>query len=170
MSEESKPVTLKDGRYYDSDNNSWSAKLFTEAQAIKFSGSMVNCSSCRDCSYCHHCISCRHSHHCISCSSCSSCSHCHACHHCSECRACISCSEFEENPERITSPKIGTRKGNTTYYWTDKKEIIVCGCFTGSMDDFELRVKETHGDNEHGTAYKSWIKRVKNYLNCEVTK
>ena len=86
------------------------------------------------------------------------------CWNCSDCGDCRSCSDFKTNPERITSPFIGSRDSQTTYYWTDETEQIVCGCFKGTMENFEDAIKETHGDNEHGEAYMNWIKRVKNYI------
>jgi hypothetical protein len=40
---------------------------------------------------------------------------------------------------------IGSRKDSTTYCFDDDK--IWCGCFTGTLDDFEQAVLETHADN-----------------------
>lgn len=40
---------------------------------------------------------------------------------------------------------IGSRKDMTTYCFED--DIIWCGCFTGTLQEFENRVKETHKDN-----------------------
>ena len=42
--------------------------------------------------------------------------------------------------------QIGSRKGMTTYSVKDDK--IWCGCFTGTLSEFETRVKETHKDNQ----------------------
>jgi len=41
---------------------------------------------------------------------------------------------------------IGSRKGTTTYCVDD--DIIYCGCWTGTLKEFEKRVKETHKNNE----------------------
>ena len=40
---------------------------------------------------------------------------------------------------------IGSRKGMTTYCFDD--DIIWCGCFRGTLGEFEKQVKETHKDN-----------------------
>jgi len=92
------------------------------------------------------------------------CWNCWNCRDCRDCRDCSSCRDFQTNPERITSPIIGSRDSQTTYYWTDETEQIICGCFKGTMEEFEDAIKETHGDNEHGKSYMNWIKRVKNYI------
>jgi hypothetical protein len=67
------------------------------------------------------------------------------------------------NPERITSPKLGSRNLQTTYYWTEEKEQIVCGCFQGSLQEFENKVKKTHDDNDFAKGYFKWIEAVKKY-------
>jgi hypothetical protein len=41
----------------------------------------------------------------------------------------------------------------------------VCGCFKGTLDDFEKAVEEKHGDNQYGIEYKNWIQKVKLYKN-----
>jgi hypothetical protein len=39
----------------------------------------------------------------------------------------------------------------------------VCGCFKGKLKDFELKVKETHRDNQHAEDYFKWIEKIKIY-------
>ena len=46
----------------------------------------------------------------------------------------------------ISVSRIGSRKGMTTYDFD--KDIIWCGCFKGTLDEFEDKVNETHKDNE----------------------
>ena len=41
---------------------------------------------------------------------------------------------------------IGSAKRMTTYCFDD--DIIWCGCFKGTLESFEQKVKETHSDNE----------------------
>lgn len=81
------------------------------------------------------------------------------------CSDCSECSYFKTNPQRMTSSKIGSRNSQTTYYWTNEHEQIICGCFKGTLDEFEQRVKKIHGDNEHGIAYQKWIDKIKIYKN-----
>ena len=90
---------------------------------------------------------------------------CKNCYNCSSCRSCSDCSGFKTNPQRILSPILGSRQSNTTYYWNDEKEQIACGCFKGTMDEFKVKIKQTHGDNEFAKGYYKWIGSVINYKN-----
>ena len=45
----------------------------------------------------------------------------------------------------IQLTRIGTRRGTTTYCFTD--DIVWCGCFTGTLEEFEQTVNKTHGNN-----------------------
>lgn len=52
---------------------------------------------------------------------------------------------------------LGRRKGYTTIYHTEKGLFVQCGCFHGSMEQFELVVKETHGNGKHARDYQLLI-------------
>jgi len=56
----------------------------------------------------------------------------------------------------VVSP-IGSRDGSTTITKGKKGDIVNCGCFTGSIDEFLERVTKTHGDNNHARAYRAMI-------------
>jgi len=58
---------------------------------------------------------------------------------------------------------LGSRNSQTTYYWNEEKEQIVCGCFRGTLQEFEEKIKETHEDNDFAKDYFDWINAVKNY-------
>lgn len=50
----------------------------------------------------------------------------------------------------------GSRDDFTTFYKNQSNGISVkCGCFDGSIEDFENAVKKTHGDNKHAKVYLS---------------
>ena len=85
------------------------------------------------------------------------------CSNCSDCSDCSDCSYFKTNPERITSAKIGSRNSQSTYYWTNEHEMIICGCFSGTLQEFENKVKEKHQGNDHEIAYMNWINKIKAY-------
>lgn len=61
----------------------------------------------------------------------------------------------------ISSPRsyfvqgpIGSRDDFLTYYLDkDKKIYAVTGCFFGTLEEFEKKVKETHGSNKHAKQY-----------------
>ena len=38
---------------------------------------------------------------------------------------------------------------------------VTCGCFYGSLDEFDKKVEKTHGDNRYGKEYKAFIELVK---------
>lgn len=116
-------------------SNSWNSDAYSKEEAEKMANTLVNCDNCYNCSYC------------------SSCSYC------SDCRS------FESNPQRITSPILGSRKSKTTCYWDDKKEQIVCGCFAGTMEEFKAKVRKEHGDNDYAKGYFKWIESVELYKN-----
>lgn len=58
----------------------------------------------------------------------------------------------------ITCGPIGRRGGITTIFRDDKKKVCVnCGCFSGTLDEFEKAAKATHGDTDHGKEYMALI-------------
>lgn len=55
---------------------------------------------------------------------------------------------------------IGSAKRKTTYCFDD--DIIWCGCFEGTLDEFEKKVKETHSNNpQYLKEYLGFIEYVK---------
>jgi hypothetical protein len=147
--------------WVDSNNNSWSKLIYTKEQAEKYSVTLINCSGCRGCSYCRDCSGCSD---CSDCSGCRGCSYCRDCRDCRGCRDCSGCSGFKNNPERIVSPVMGSRKSQTAVYWVADDIQVVCGCFRGGLVKFREQVIATHGNNEHGVAYLAWIDRVERYI------
>ena len=58
--------------------------------------------------------------------------------------------------------KIGSRLGTTTAFIEEDGGVkIVCGCFCGTLNEFEKKVEETHGDNIYGKEYKAFIELIK---------
>jgi hypothetical protein len=51
---------------------------------------------------------------------------------------------------------IGSRKRMTTYCFEDNK--IWCGCFTGTLEEFEASVNKTHKDNA------KWLKEYSGFI------
>ena len=50
---------------------------------------------------------------------------------------------------------IGSRSDYLQAFVTDRGLMIRAGCFFGTRDQFELRIVETHGDNEHAQEYRA---------------
>ena len=50
---------------------------------------------------------------------------------------------------------IGSRNDFVTFYKNKNNGISVkCGCFSGNIEEFLEKVKQTHGDTKHGRTYK----------------
>lgn len=56
---------------------------------------------------------------------------------------------------------IGSRNGYTIIFHTDKGVFVQCGCFRGTLDEFEAKVKETHQGNNHERDYLALIRFIK---------
>lgn len=81
------------------------------------------------------------------------------------CCNCSYCSYFKQNPARYFTIPIGSRNKQTKFYWTSSADLqVTCGCFTGSLPEFEAKVQKTHGSNEHALAYQKVIALVKTLI------
>ena len=56
---------------------------------------------------------------------------------------------------------MGSRNSQTTMYWNDEKTQVICGCFSGSLEEFKTRVEKTHGHTKYGEEYQKLIKLIK---------
>jgi hypothetical protein len=55
---------------------------------------------------------------------------------------------------------IGSRS-DTLFLWKTPGGYVWCGCFRGTIVEFLSCVDNTHGDNEHGRAYRAVIHAFK---------
>ena len=62
---------------------------------------------------------------------------------------------------------LGSRYGTTTIYRNDGGITVVCGCFLGTLEEFEAKVKETHGGNLYGREYLKLIELAKLHFEVE---
>ena len=62
---------------------------------------------------------------------------------------------------------LGSRYGTTTIYRNDGGITVVCGCFLGTLEEFEAKVKKTHGDNLYGREYLKLIELAKLHFEVE---
>jgi hypothetical protein len=169
-------MILKNNRWYDENNNSWSANIETEESAQLKSNSLINCKSCYSCYSCKYCNSCTYCYYCKYCNSCDSCDYCKSCNYCyscyycnscnfcNSCNYCKSCQSFKKDPERYFKNNIGSRSDQIKCFWLGDKTTIICGCFTGTLKDFEKAVKKIHGDNKFGRQYKKHIATIKTLM------
>lgn len=53
---------------------------------------------------------------------------------------------------------IGSRNGYTTIYCDkNRKAMVICGCFSGDLDDFEQAVHKTHAGTKYDDEYMALI-------------
>lgn len=58
------------------------------------------------------------------------------------------------NADYATIQVFGSERRTTTFYRQKEKSIgVTCGCFTGTIDEFREKVKETHGDSKFAKEY-----------------
>ena len=63
---------------------------------------------------------------------------------------------------------IGSEHRNTTFFKTKDGSISVkCGCFSGTLAEFEAKVKETHGDSKFAKEYLKSVELVKIHFEIE---
>ena len=127
-------VELKNGRYVDENNNSWNTAYETQESAEAKSKSLIGCSGCSECSGC------------------------------LGCWGCSGCSGYKQNPQRIVSPKLGSRDSQTSLYWVGENVQIVCGCFRGDIPAFRAAVVKKHAGTNHEKAYMAWISAAEAYI------
>ena len=64
--------------------------------------------------------------------------------------------------------KIGSRHGTTTVFENKDGGISVsCGCFFGTLEEFEKKVEKIHGNNKYGREYKVLGELIKIHFDLE---
>ena len=62
----------------------------------------------------------------------------------------------------IKIDRIGSRKGCTYFFKTLSQIYVRCGCFFGTLNEFEAQVNKTHKDNDkYRQEYLEAIKYIK---------
>ena len=59
---------------------------------------------------------------------------------------------------------IGSRQDYLTLWITDAGNVFKTGCFTGSLNELEASIKETHGGNNHAKEYAAAIALCKAHI------
>jgi hypothetical protein len=81
--------------------------------------------------------------------------------------AAIAAAGFKTIPMRYVGQVMGSRESQTTTYWTADKNQVICGCFKGTLDEFETRVNDVYGSTRHGAEYKKYIAIVRKIMEME---
>jgi len=74
-------------------------------------------------------------------------------------------ARVSDNASIMWISKIGSRNGTTTFFRSKLGIEVSCGCFFGTIDQFAEKVGQTHGDNEHGKAYRLAIEIARLHIN-----
>ena len=166
-------------KWVDDYNNSWSDILETEESAQQKSTTLNGCQDCQNCQNCQNCRDCRgcqgcwgcqncqdcrgcwDCRDCRDCQNCQDCQNCRDCRDCRDCLGCQNCQYFKINPQRYVTPFIGSRNSQTIIYWNDEQIQIICGCFNGNLEQFELQVQQKHGNSKYGKQYQAEITKFK---------
>lgn len=66
------------------------------------------------------------------------------------------------NADYIYLKGFGSHSRSTTMFRGENENIYVsCGCFSGTLEEFENKVKETHGNNKFAREYLAFIEAAK---------
>lgn len=167
-------MKLIDGYWVDDNNNKWNSKKYTEQYAQMARDSLVSCHDCIDCHDCGDSVDCYDCHNCWSCNTCSccwTCDNCWTCDDCMNCNSLCNASNYISQPIVYSTLRMGSHEDITRIYHgiteNGLSTQVVCGCFCGDLDEFEEAVNRTHGNNEHGVAYREVISKARMLFGLE---
>ena len=69
--------------------------------------------------------------------------------------------KLQKSSDILIVGMIGSRNDYTTIFHTDKGVFVRCGCFRGTFEEFESKVKETHQGSKHEKDYLALIQFAK---------
>ena len=73
------------------------------------------------------------------------------------------------NTDYLCFTGLGSCNRNTTFFKCRDGHIHVsCGCFSGNLEEFETKVKETHGDSKYYKEYLACLEVVKIHFEEEI--
>ena len=82
-------------------------------------------------------------------------------------RVCCDALVFNET-DILCVRGIGSEHHYTTVYMTkDGKPFVACGCFLGTLSEFEAKVKKTCDDSKYAREYQLFIELVKLHFNMK---
>ena len=77
----------------------------------------------------------------------------------------IHTGSITETTQVVTIGPIGSRNDFTTFVRDNNNTIYVtCGCFGGTIEEFEAKVKERHGGTKYATSYNVITNMTKRYF------
>ena len=77
-------------------------------------------------------------------------------------------AKISGNADYLCFKGLGSSNRNTTFFKCKDSSIgVTCGCFSGSLVEFQVKVKETHGDNKYAREYLKAAEIVKIHFDLE---
>lgn len=71
-------------------------------------------------------------------------------------------AEIKSFEDCFSDSGVCSRFGTTTAFMcSDGVVRLTCGCFYGTVEEFEKAVEKTHGDNKYGREYEALIELIK---------
>ena len=75
---------------------------------------------------------------------------------------------IESDEDYLCFKGFGSENRNTTIFRTKNNGVYVrCGCFYGTLSEFEAKVKETHGSSKYAREYLACIAAAKIHFGME---
>lgn len=69
--------------------------------------------------------------------------------------------KLKDTSDILIAGVIGSRNSYTTMYHTVKGVFVLCGCFSGTLEEFAAKVKETHKGTKHERDYLALVEFAK---------
>lgn len=77
-------------------------------------------------------------------------------------------AKISGNADYLCFKGLGSSNRNTTFFKCKDGSIgVTCGCFSGSLVEFQAKVKETHNDNKYAREYLKAVEIVKIHFDLE---
>lgn len=77
-------------------------------------------------------------------------------------------AKISGNADYLCFKGLGSSNRNTTFFKCKDDSIgVKCGCFSGSLVEFQAKVKETHNDNKYAREYLKAVEVVKIHFDLE---
>ena len=71
-------------------------------------------------------------------------------------------AQIKDNNDYCVFSCFGSKNRITTFFKTKTKEVsVICGCFSGNLEEFKKKVIEIHGNNKFSKEYLAMIKLAK---------
>ena len=72
---------------------------------------------------------------------------------------------INSNNDYLCEQGLGSRNRSASFFKCKDGHIhVLCGCFSGNLDEFENKVKEEHGNSKYSKEYLGFIEVVKTHF------